>query len=241
MYFLAGIERARPISCCLVPNHPRKRPDNAIWNFKPSCSNSNRFKFSLCYHFHTDDNWFSSLHTTEKHHGPDHVGPIRREGGLSLTRSLHVRGPNHAAGNVSGNYAQSRFLQHIRWKSPRSGRSPAQNEPFRPEEAQRSSTWQKPTPWNATWSSWRDTSRNSSKCPGTLEEELAKFVEKKKRIAETLTRMRDNLCKVQGFNCKTFELRGEAVVRDTVRDQWLVKGEMLETMEELIREGIKRG
>ena len=77
------------------------------------------------------------------------------------------------------------------------------------------------------------------KVSGTLEEELAKFMEKKKRIAETLTRMRDNLCKIPGFNCKTFELRGEAVVRDTVRDQWLAKGEMLETMEELIQKGTK--
>ncbi|OQV23409.1 hypothetical protein BV898_02531 [Hypsibius exemplaris] len=73
----------------------------------------------------------------------------------------------------------------------------------------------------------------------TLEAELAKFVGRKKRISEALTRMRENLCKIPGFNCKTFELRGQAVVRDVVRDQWLMKGEMLETMEGLIRSGIR--
>lgn len=72
-----------------------------------------------------------------------------------------------------------------------------------------------------------------------LQEEKDNLERDKQKLSDTLAMMRDNLCKVADFNCKLFELRGEAVIDDSVKDQWTEKSEMLQKMEDLVRKGIE--
>ena len=73
----------------------------------------------------------------------------------------------------------------------------------------------------------------------TLEKQRQRWRRRKERTAGRLELLRNNLCKIPGFNCQLFLMRGKETMKDTLRDQWLVKGEMLDNMEDLVAEGIE--
>ncbi|XP_055355060.1 uncharacterized protein LOC129600527 [Paramacrobiotus metropolitanus] len=72
-----------------------------------------------------------------------------------------------------------------------------------------------------------------------LQEEKSTLEDDKCRLSEQLTMMRDNLCKVTNFSCQIFELRGGAVMEETVTDQWTERADMLQKMERMIAKGIE--